>query len=186
MNNRGCAMSENRTYDIRSILHEMRQEYWQGLAETAEIQEDQLECITFTLGGETYAFETTYASEVIRVPKLVRVPGVQSLIVGIFNLRGEIIAAVDIRSLLGLPSLALTATARIIVIKSASFTTGILTEEVQGVVSLPLGMFEPVVKSVDAAAKEYIRGQINRDGNMAMLLDIARLLESPALTVNHS
>jgi purine-binding chemotaxis protein CheW len=179
-------MAENRAYDIRSILEEMRQEYWQGLAETTETQEDLLECITFTLGGETYAFETTYASEVIRVPKLVKVPGVQELIVGIFNLRGEIIAAMDIRSLLGTPSQPLTAAARIIVIKTDSFTTGIITEEVQGVVPLPLELFEPVVKSVDAGAKEFIRGQINRDGSMAMLLDIVRLLESPALTVNHN
>jgi purine-binding chemotaxis protein CheW len=178
-------MAENRAYDIRSILEEMRQEYWQGLAETTETQEDLLECITFTLGGETYAFETTYAAEVIRVPKLVRVPGVQELIVGIFNLRGEIIAAVDIRSLLGIPAPPLTPRARIIVIKAESFTTGIITEAVQGVAPLPLEMFEPVVKSAGSGAKEFIRGQISRDGSMAMLLDIARLLESPALTVNH-
>ena len=52
--------------------------------------------------------------------------------------------------------------------------------------ALPLEMFEPVVKSVEAGAKEFIRGQINRDEGMAMLLDITRLLESPALTVNHA
>lgn len=179
-------MSDNRMYDIRSILEEMRQEYWQGLTEATETQEDHLECITFTLGGETYAFETTHASEVIRVPKLVKVPGVQEIIVGIFNLRGDIVAAVDIRPLIGLPPLPLTESARIIVIKSRNFTTGILTEDVQGVVSLPIAMFEAVVKSVDAESREYIRGQINQDGNMAMLLDIPKLLESPAFTVNHS
>ncbi len=178
-------MADNRTYDIRSILEEMRQEYWQGLAESEESPEELLECVTFTLGGETYAFETIHASEVIRVPKLVKVPGVQQLIVGIFNLRGEIIAAVDIRSLLGIPSPQLTAGARIIVIKRDGFTTGIITEGVQGVVALPLEMFEPVVKSVAAGAREFIRGQINHDGRMAMLLDIVRLLESPELTVNH-
>jgi len=179
-------MAEDRTYDIRSILDEMREEYWQGLAETVETQEELLECLTFTLGEETYAFETTYASEVIRVPKLVKVPGVQQLIVGIFNLRGEIIAAVDIRPLLGIPTPPLTNSARIIVIKTGSFTTGILTESVQGVVAFPRDLFEPVVKSVESGAKEFIRGQINRDGSMAMLLDIVRLLESPALTVNQS
>ncbi len=179
-------MAEQRTYDIRSILEEMRQEYWQGLAETTETREELLECITFTLGGETYAFETTYASEVIRVPKLIKVPGVPELIVGIFNLRGEIIAAMDIRPLLGLPPTPLTPAARIIVIKAESFTTGIITEEVQGVVGLPVELLEPVVKSVDGGAKEFIRGQINREEGMAMLLDITRILDSPALTVNHA
>ena len=102
-------MSENRGYDIRSILNEMQQEYWQGLSEKVEVQEELLECITFTLGEEEYAFETSFASEVIRVPKLVKLPGSNKLIVGIFNLRGEIIAAMDIRPLLGIPAPALTA-----------------------------------------------------------------------------
>ncbi len=179
-------MADNRSYDIRSILNEMRQEYWQGLAEVAQIQEEQLECLTFTLGGELYAFETSYAAEVIRVPKLVRVPGVQTIIIGIFNLRGEIIAAMDIRSMLAIQMPAITPDARLIVIRATNFTTAILADTVQGVVSFSLGMFEPVVKSVESSARELIRGQVNHDGKMAMLLDMAKLLESPALVVNHS
>jgi purine-binding chemotaxis protein CheW len=179
-------MTDNRLYDIRTILDEMRQEYWQGLAEVAQTQDEQLECLTFTLGGELYAFETTFASEVIRIPKLIRVPKVQSIVVGIFNLRGEIIAAMDVRSLLALPLLPLTSEARLIVLRAENFTTAIMAETVQGVVSFSFDMFEPVVKSVDTTAREFIRGHINRDGKMAMLLDMARLLESPALIVNHS
>lgn len=178
-------MAEAKSYDIRSILEEMRQEYWQGLSAKTEVQEEFLECITFTLGGETYAFATGFAAEVIRLPKLVRVPGVQELIVGIFNLRGEIIAAMDIRPLLGISSPPLGAAARVIVIKGEGFTTGILTEAVLGVHPFPLGMFEPVVKSVAPAAREFLRGQLNRDGEMSMLLDIERLLAAPQLVVNH-
>jgi len=178
-------MSETVAYDIRSILNDMRQEYWQGLSEKAEVQEELIECITFTLGGEEYAFETSYASEVIRVPKLVKLPGQSTLIVGVFNLRGEIIAAMDIRPMLGLSQPTLTDTARIIVIKGKKFTTAILTETVLGVYSLPLEKFEPVVKSVDPSAREFLRGQINRDTEMTMLLDITRLLDSPALVINN-
>lgn len=178
-------MSDNAGYDIRSILTEMRQEYWQGLSEKAEVQEELIECITFTLGGEEFAFETGFASEVIRVPKLVKLPGDSKLIIGIFNLRGEIIAAMDIRPLLGIAAPELTASARIIVIKGKSFNTGILTEAVLGVHALPLAQFEPIVKSVDPAAREFLRGQINRGTGMSMLLDIARLLDSPALVVNN-
>jgi purine-binding chemotaxis protein CheW len=178
-------MEEQKSYDIRSILEEMRQEYWQGLSAKTEVQDEFLECITFTLGGEIYAFATGYAAEVIRVPKLVRVPGVQELIVGIFNLRGEIIAAMDIRPLLGVSTPPLGAAARVIVVKGEGFTTGILTEAVLGVHPFSLGSFEPVVKSVSPAAREFLRGQINRDGEMSILLDIQKLLSSPQLVVHH-
>jgi purine-binding chemotaxis protein CheW len=122
---------------------------------------------------------------VLRVPKLVKVPGVPEFITGIFNLRGEIIAAMDIRPLIGISPTPLTPSARIIVIKSASYTTGIIVESVQGAHPLPLDMFEPVVKSVPAAAREFLRGQINREGEMTILLDINRLLAAPELTIEH-
>src|SRR5512146_2909504 len=84
-------------YEIRSILHEMREEYWHGLAEIDEVQDEYLECVTFALGGEIYAFETVCAAEIIRIPKLVKVPRVPEIIVGVFNLRGQITAAMDFR-----------------------------------------------------------------------------------------
>jgi purine-binding chemotaxis protein CheW len=171
-------------YDIRTILAEMRDEYWQGLAETEEAQEERLECVTFDLGGEIYAFESVYAAEVIRVPKLVRLPRVQEIIVGVFNLRGGIMAAIDIRPLLGVPRTPITAAGRIIVLKSEKFSTGLLTEGVRGVESLSVDSFEPAVKSLAAAQREFIRGQISCDGKLIMLLDIPKLMVSPEIIVN--
>lgn len=178
------AKDDRNGYDIQSILTEMRDEYWNGLAETEEAQEERLECVTFVLGGETYAFESIYAAEVIRIPKLVRLPKVQEIIVGVFNLRGGIMAAVDIRPLLGVPRTPLTAAGRIIILKSEKFSTGLVTEGVQGVESLSVDNFEPAVKSLAGAQREFIRGQITCDGRLIMLLDIPKLMVSRELIVN--
>ena len=172
-------------YDIRSILEEMREEYWQGLTDTEETRDEQQEHITFTLGGESFAFETIYASEVIRVPKLVRIPKAQEIIVGVFNLRGEITAAMDIRPLLGLPQPPISSAARIIVVKSDSFATGILAESVSGVTPLPLNGLEPAIRSLDGTQRDYIRGQLNLDGSLIMMLDIVRLLHAPEIVVEN-
>jgi purine-binding chemotaxis protein CheW len=173
------------SYDIRTILTEMRDEYWQGLAEIEEAQEERLECVTFDLGGEIYAFESVYAAEVIRIPKLVRLPRVQEIIVGVFNLRGGIMAAIDIRPLLGVPRTPITAAGRVIVLKSEKFSTGLLAEGVRGVESLSVDSFEPAVKSLAAGQREFIRGQISCDGRLIMLLDIPKLMMSPEIVVNH-
>jgi purine-binding chemotaxis protein CheW len=172
-------------YNIQSILTEMKDEYWQGLAETEEASEERLECITFLLGGETYAFETVYATEVIRMPKLVRLPRVQEIIVGVFNLRGEIMAAIDIRPLLGLVKEPITASGRIIVLKSGKFSTGLITEGVQGVESLSVDNFEHAVPTLAGTQREFIRGQIVCDGNLIMLMDVLKLMASPMIIVNH-
>jgi purine-binding chemotaxis protein CheW len=178
------AKDDKTGYDIQSILSEMREEYWQGLAETEEAQEERLECVTFCLGGETYAFESIYATEVIRIPKLVRLPKVQDIIIGVFNLRGGIMAAIDIRPLLGVPQAPVTAAGRIIVLKSEKFSTGLIVEGVKGVESLSVDNFEPAVKSLAGVQREFIRGQISCDGSLVILLDIPKLMASPEIIVN--
>lgn len=173
----------NSGYDIQTILTEMKEEYWQGLAETEAAHEERLECVTFVLGGETYAFETAHASEVLRMPKLVKLPRVQEIIVGVFNLRGEIVAAIDIRPLLGLPREPIGPSGRIIIIKSEKFATGLLTEGVKGVESLPVENFEPAIKSLAGTQREFIRGQIPCDGRLVMLLDVMKLMASSEIVV---
>ena len=172
-------------YDIQSILAEMRDEYWQGLAELEEAEEEHLECVTFDLGGETYAFESIYAAEVIRIPKLVRLPKVQEVVVGVFNLRGGIMAAIDIRPLLGLPQAPISSAGRIIILKSEGFSTGLIAEGVRGVESLSVDNFEAAVKSLTGVQREFIRGQISCDGRLVLLLDIPKLMASPEIIVNH-
>ncbi|ACH39392.1 scaffold protein CheW associated with MCPs of class 40H [Citrifermentans bemidjiense Bem] len=167
-------------YDIRSILGQMRDEYWQALSEEEVQAREVLECLVFTLGGERFAFETQHACEVIRVPKLIRVPAVQTLIAGIFNLRGEITAAMDIRPMLGLAQPEIGAAGRIVVVKSDRFATGILIEAAHGVQGLCCDGFEPAMAG---GAKRFVRGHFNEQDGSIILLDMEALLAAPEIVV---
>jgi len=177
------SVADDDAYDISTILSQMREEYWLGLAEEQAAAKETLDCLVFTLGGERYAFETQYACEVIRIPKLVRVPAVQSLIAGIFNLRGEITAAMDIRPMLGLAQPGLEGTGRILVVRSDSFATGILTEAAHGVHGLDLDCFEPAAAALSGGRPHFVRGHFNQEQGPVMLLDMAALLASPEIMV---
>ena len=175
------AVANDDSYDIRTILSQMREEYWQGLAEEESAAKEVLECLVFSLGGERYAFETQYACEVIRVPKLVRVPAVQSLIAGIFNLRGEITAAMDVRPMLGLGRPDIGATGRILVVRSDSYATGILAEAAHGVQGLCFDCFEPVAAGLSGERPLFVRGHFNQEDGPIILLDMEVLLASPEI-----
>jgi len=172
-------------YDIRTILNQMREEYWQGLADEEVAAKEILECLVLVLAGERFAFETQFACEVVRVPKLVRVPAVQSLIAGIFNLRGEITAAMDIRPMLGLQQPELGAAGRIVVVRSDSYATGILVEAALGVQGLSFENFEPA-PCVSGPRREYVRGHFNDESGAIILLDIEALLASPEIMVGEA
>jgi purine-binding chemotaxis protein CheW len=160
----------------------MREEYWLALSEEEAEAREVLECLVFTLGGERYAFETQFASEVIRIPKLVRVPAVQSLIAGIFNLRGEITAAMDVRPMLGLAQPEIGPAGRVVVVKSSQFATGILVEAAHGVQGLCLDAFEPAAAGA-GRRQQFARGHFNREEGSIILLDMEALLASPEIMV---
>lgn len=177
-------MSSGTEYDIKNILLEMREDYWTTLADAEETEAATMEYVTFRLGGETYAIATTAAAEVIRIPKLIRIPRVQTGIMGVFNLRGVITAALDIRPVLELQAPQLSASARIIIMKGEHAQSGIVVEAVEGVEALP-DTAEPVVKTLSATQKDFITGQITVGERLVLLLDIGKLLTAPALMVDH-
>jgi len=169
-------------YDIHTILDEMRDEYWQGLEQAESGAKELLECLVFVLGGERFAFETQFASGVVRIPRLVRVPAVQELIVGIFNLHGELTAAMDIRPMLGLPQPELTKTGRILVVKSENFSTGILAEAALGIQELSREDFHPVPDGVDGG-RRFVKGRFSGEAGPIILMDLEALLASPEILV---
>jgi purine-binding chemotaxis protein CheW len=179
-------VQEENSYDVRAILDKMREEYWDALSDQEAAAKELLECLVFVLGGERFAFETQYACEVIRIPKLVRVPAVQSLISGIFNLRGEITAAMDIRPLLGLPQPETGRTGRILVIRSESFATGIIAEAAVGVQGLCFEEFEPALAGASGGRRQFTRGHFNDPEGAITLLDVEALLASPEIVIGGS
>lgn len=74
------------------------------LAEIPERTPDASEIVkllTFRLGNDVLAVETSFVREVIRPNDLTVVPGVPTFLVGVTNLRGEVLAIVDIRQFFG-------------------------------------------------------------------------------------
>lgn len=179
------AQENDNGYDIRTILSQMREEYWQALAEEESEAKEMLECLVFTLGGERYAFETHFACEVIRIPKLVRVPAVQGLVKGIFNLRGEITAAIDVRPMLGLPQPELGPGGRIVVVRGENFATGIMVEETSGVSGFSFDCFEPAA-GLSGLKGHFVRGHFNLENAAVILLDMEALLAAPELLVGEA
>jgi purine-binding chemotaxis protein CheW len=64
---------------------------------------DQFEVLTFELAGEFYALETKYVQAIMAVPELSLVPGTPDYLLGVINLRGEVLAIFDLPRLFGLP-----------------------------------------------------------------------------------
>jgi purine-binding chemotaxis protein CheW len=140
-----------------------------------------LEITTFTLSSERYAVEARYVREVIRSVELTPVPGAPEFLLGLVNLRGEILAVVDLRKVLGLAGTELTG--RILVLGHERAEFGVLADEVHDVTMVPLDEVFAPPASVAGIGREFLRG-VTKDA--LIILDGAALLAERRLFIEQS
>ena len=106
-----------------------------------EVRKDQsndevLQWVTFQLEEETYGINVMQVREVLRYTEIAPVPGAPDYVLGIINLRGNVVTVIDTRSRFGLMQGEITDNTRIIVIESEHQVIGILVDSVAEVVYL--------------------------------------------------
>jgi len=63
-----------------------------------------IQLVTFKLADETYGINVMHVQEVLRISEIAPVPGAPAYVLGIINLRGNVVTVIDTRSRFGLPS----------------------------------------------------------------------------------
>lgn len=78
---------------------------------TAQSSDDpMLQWVTFRLDNETYGINVMQVQEVLRYSEIAPVPGAPSYVLGIINLRGNVVTVIDTRQRFGLDSAEITDT----------------------------------------------------------------------------
>jgi len=94
---------------------------------------DRLELLIFSLSGETYALETRSVREVARFADFTGLPGASPFLLGVTNLRGEILPVFDLRRLAGIAPKGLTDLSRLLVLGEDREELGLLADDVREV-----------------------------------------------------
>jgi purine-binding chemotaxis protein CheW len=139
-----------------------------------------LELVVFALGSERYAIETRHVREVVRFTDFTPLPGAPDFLVGITNLRGHILAVVDLRKFFGVAVRGLTDLSRVIVLGEERSEFGVLADSASEVVTLRLEDVSVSPDSVAGVAREYLRG-VTSD---LMVLDGTVLLQDSRLFID--
>ncbi len=130
--------------------------------------------LLFVLAGESYGFPLDRVREVVKLAPIAPVPFIPAHILGVINLRGEILPVLDPRRLLGLLPASPGPRGLIVVVK-ASTPVGFLADEVQDVVEVR-GSVDPPLATLPERQAAYLQGQIVHDGRLIGVLDVEALL----------
>lgn len=135
-----------------------------------------LRWVTFKLGQELYGVNVMQVREVLRYTDIAPVPGAPSYVLGIINLRGNVVTVIDTRMRFGLPAAEVTDNSRIMIIESEKHVIGILVDSVAEVADLNTADIDdtPNVGTEDSA--KFISGVCNRKDDLLILIDLTKLL----------
>lgn len=132
--------------------------------------------VTFTLDAEVYGVDVMQVQEVLSMPEITPVPGAPSWILGIINLRGNVVTVIDTRMRLGISARPAEASNRVIVVEAAEQVAGILVDSVAEVADISAAQIENAPDIGSRECARYVHGVVNRNGTLLILLDGARLL----------
>jgi purine-binding chemotaxis protein CheW len=127
-----------------------------------------------TLAGYRFAVEVRFAREVVVLDEYTLVPLAPAHLLGLANLRGNVITLVDVRPLLGMTPAPVSAQIRALVVECDGVQLGLLIDEALGL--------EPLEEPVDRAGRDgtaaIVAGRLDREGRAVALLDVRGLLVS--------
>lgn len=135
-----------------------------------------LQWVTFKLDHETYGINVMQVQEVLRYTEIAPVPGAPYYVLGIINLRGNVVTVIDTRSRFGLQSAEVDDSTRIVIIEAEKQVIGILVDSVAEVVYLRRSEIDNAPNVGTEESAKFIQGVSNRDNELLILVDLDKLL----------
>jgi len=145
---------------------------------TAKKSDDNpvLRWVTFRLENEKYGINVMQVQEVLRVTEIAPVPGAPDYVMGIINLRGNVVTVIDTRKRFGLHSKEVEDATRIVIIEADEQVVGILVDSVAEVVDLRISEIESAPNVGTEESAKFIQGVASQDGELLIIIDLNRLL----------
>ncbi|TLM92768.1 MAG: purine-binding chemotaxis protein CheW [Actinobacteria bacterium] len=147
---------------------------------------DQVSLLLFRIGEEWYAVRVGDVREIFQEYDITPIPCVPEFILGVVNVRGEILSITDPARLMRLGSVDTTQLVKppAIVVATNDITTAMVVDEIGDIADVPNTSIEPPVSIIDRSQAEFVSGSAFIDGVMVGLVSIERALE-PVVSGRH-
>lgn len=144
---------------------------------TAQVEDNAtLRWVTFFLSQEKYGINVMQVQEVLRVTEIAPVPGAPDYVLGIINLRGNVVTVIDTRQRFGLESRELDDSSRIVIVESSDQVVGILVDSVAEVIDLQLSEIESAPNVGTEDSSRFIQGVASQQDELLIIIDLNKLL----------
>ncbi len=140
--------------------------------------------ISFSLSETLMGVNILDIREIVPAAKITKVPGSPEFVMGLINLRGQILTILDIAVLLGLAETKINPASHIIVFKYKD--AGFAVDAIGDVIETRPDSIESVPASMDYGIRDYLSGITELEKGVLMILDAEKLLAACILDAGMS
>lgn len=166
--------------ETRRILHQRALVLAAELAATHPLDAG-IDVLEFRLAHERFGIECSWVREVYPLETLTPVPCTPEFVLGIVNLRGEIVSVIDVRRFFELPEGGLSDLNKVIVLASGDMVFGIVADAILGVRRILLSELQPSLPTLTGIRDKYLKGIAPE---RMVILDAERLLSDEGIVVD--
>jgi purine-binding chemotaxis protein CheW len=130
--------------------------------------------LTLQVGPEVFAVPITQCRRLVRGAEVVPLPGAPRHLLGVINLRGDLITVYDLPFLYGYPA-AERAVANVVVMRGPTFDAGLAVTEIGRLAPLDEARMGPPPGTLPAPLRQIVRGTSYRDGRLVLFPDLGQL-----------
>lgn len=143
------------------------------------INEREIQLVVFKLGNEEFGVEISQVKEIVRLVPITPVPRSSDFVEGVINLRGQILAVIDLGKRLEIESGSRTDKSRIVVIEFGENTVGMIVDEVVEVLRLSEESIDKTPELIDSQVyHQYLEG-VGKIGERLLILISLTKIFSP-------
>ncbi len=157
--------------------------------EQQETSTEAKEYLTITLDNEQFALDINKVSEVLDLTTITRVPRMPDFVLGVINLRSNVVPVIDLRQKLGMPPGERTKESCIVIVElqidGEPTKMGALTDSIDDVMGIDPEQIAPPPKMGTNLKPEFLQGMVRQDEEekFLIILDIEMILSSEELAV---
>lgn len=137
----------------------------------------EIQLVIFRLGRQEFGVRIDQVKEIIEMSHITRMPKAPSFIKGVINLRGQVIAVIDLTGLFDLPASDHSQGTRIVVVDVDDSTVGMIVDSVPEVLRISAKDIDPTPGLIESRIDtRYIEGIGKLDNRLFVLLNLGKVL----------
>lgn len=157
-------------------LKQILQKQQKQIEEPQKTDEDIVQLVGFIIGDEEYAIPILNIVEIIKPIEYTRVPSVPDYVLGVFNIRGNVIPLIDLRRKFNLPPINPTPDTRYIVMKGENNIAGFVIDRLTEAIRINQNRIDPPPETISTDTG-MIYGIGKREDSMLTILKVESLLK---------